>query len=271
MLVVLCAAAAFLTPPTMLLGADGLPMKKGGGGGGGAPAGGGSSSGGLLGLDSLAAGGEEGRAVVVPDGQSSEERERKGFTKDDLPDDLKNFDPTVDPLAAERPKYDLAAASGRPDEVVWGAIAPESHASLGEWAAHLHTHGTSRVLGLFDAAGASARASDGTPQGFFSDLVAAGFEAAHVGLLDPRAEGAREAALSLMEGAAKANERICVCCADGHALTSVVLADWLLTDYIGGENYEEACHALAMRKRLAGVERKADPEDLERWIVSGKL
>lgn len=45
----------------------------------------------------------------------------------------------------------------------------------------------------------------------------------------------------------------------------------LLTDYIGGENYEEACHALAIRKRLAGVERIADAEELERWVTEGKL
>ena len=60
-------------------------------------------------------------------------------------------------------------------------------------------------------------------------------------------------------------------CTDGSSLTGVVMADWLLTDYIGGDNYEEACHALAIRKRLAGVERKVDPAVLESWILDGHL
>ena len=44
-----------------------------------------------------------------------------------------------------------------------------------------------------------------------------------------------------------------------------------LSDYIGGENYEEACDALSSRKRLTGVERRADPEALEAWMVEGHL
>lgn len=90
-------------------------------------------------------------------------------------------------------------------------------------------------------------------------------------MLDPRADGAREATLTMLHAAVAAREQIVVCCADGHKLTAIVLADWLLTDYIGGENYDEACHALAMRKRLAGVERRADPAELERWMTTGKL
>ena len=107
--------------------------------------------------------------------------------------------------------------------------------------------------------------------GFFADLQNAGFEAANIGLLDPRVDGARDAAMTMLTGAVAAKERLVVCCADGNKLTAVILADWLLTDYIGGENYEEACHALAMRKRLAGVARLADPEELERWMTTGKL
>ena len=107
--------------------------------------------------------------------------------------------------------------------------------------------------------------------GYFADLQGAGFEAANIGLLDPRADGARDATLTMLKAAVEAREKLVVCCADGHKLTSVVLADWLLTDYIGGENYDEACHALAMRKRLAGVQRNAAPEDLERWMTTGKL
>ena len=78
--------------------------------------------------------------------------------------------------------------------------------------------------------------------------------------------------MSVMRDAqATRGERLCVHCADGHKLTAIVLADWLLTDYIGGENYEEASAALAARKRLAGVERVADVAALEQWIVEGQL
>ena len=91
-------------------------------------------------------------------------------------------------------------------------------------------------------------------------------------LLEAHADaGAREAVLGLMRGAQDTNEPLCIHCADGHALTSIPLADWLLTDYIGGDNYEEACHALASRKRLAGVERQAEASMLEKWIVEGHL
>ena len=44
-----------------------------------------------------------------------------------------------------------------------------------------------------------------------------------------------------------------------------------LTDYIGGDNYEEACHALAERKRLAGVGRVAEAAQLEMWVTQGHL
>ena len=98
------------------------------------------------------------------------------------------------------------------------------------------------------------------------------FDANCVGLVDPRSPGAREAVLRVMrEAQSTRGERLCVHCADGHSLTSIVLADWLLTDYIGGENYEEAAAALAARKRLAGVERVADVAALEQWIVEGQL
>ena len=90
-------------------------------------------------------------------------------------------------------------------------------------------------------------------------------------LLDPRAPGARDAVLGLLRDAQSSKERLLVHCADGHRLTGVVLADWLLTDYIGGDNYEEACHLLQNRKRLAGVERIADPAIVEQWVVEGHI
>ena len=89
--------------------------------------------------------------------------------------------------------------------------------------------------------------------------------------------------------------RLCVLCLDGTTLTSVAMADWLLSDYVGGNNAEEACdqhaismqsacnqHAISMpseeacdllatRKRLAGVERRTAPEQLECWVTNGCL
>ena len=49
------------------------------------------------------------------------------------------------------------------------------------------------------------------------------------------------------------------------------LLRWRRTPVAAPGEIEEACHALAMRKRLAGVERLADPEELERWMTTGKL
>ena len=142
-------------------------------------------------------------------------------------------------------------------------LSPES-----EHSAH---RGCRLTQGLFSAEEAGARAPNGTPEGYFGALVSAGFEASGVGLLDPHAPGAREAVLGMAREAAEAKERLCVHCANGHTHTAVILADWLLTDYIGGENYDEAVATLAARKRLAGVERKADVEALARWVEQGHL
>lgn len=243
-------------PPSLLLGADGTPMKKGNAGGGGGADG-----------DGLAGNADADATTAF----LASAPKRGSAVSFDMPDDLADFDPTYDPLAAKRPPFDMAAASGRPQEAVWGAVGPEDAASVAPWAQHMLDSGVRRVLGLFTAEDASARATDGTPQGYFAALVDAGFEAGAVGLVDPRADGAREAILGLMRAAAEAREVLCIHCADGHALTSVPLADWLLTDYIGGDNYEEACHALASRKRLAGVERKPDPAMLQQWVEVGHL
>lgn len=305
-MLVMCAVTApaallagRIPPPSMLLGADGKPLKSGDGGGSASAS---PSPGKGLILDGgkteysagLAAGVAQNIAIAGGDSGGH----TGAFSPDELPDDLKDFDPTFDPLAAPRPKYDFCAASGRPTESVYGSIAPESSDTLERWATFVRGAGTTRLLGLFSSEEASARSSDGTPQGaqrrfapppyarsthhlaappplpltgFFADLQGVGFDAANIGLLDPRADGAREATLTMLHAAVAAREQIVVCCADGHKLTAIVLADWLLTDYIGGENYDEACHALAMRKRLAGVERRADPAELERWMTTGKL
>ena len=129
--------------PSMLLGGDGLPMKKTDSS---SPFG--SGAGGLLGPD--------GRPAGAPPPDSG--GDRGAFI---MPDDLADFDPTFDPLAAKRPAYDLAAASGRTEEVIWGAVAPESASEVGEWSAHLRERGVVRLLGLFSTEDAAARAESG--------------------------------------------------------------------------------------------------------------
>lgn len=57
----------------------------------------------------------------------------------------------VDPLARDRPKYDLCAASGRPGEVCCGAIAPESPMALDEWTAHMRGQGKPCHLSSYKA------------------------------------------------------------------------------------------------------------------------
>ena len=49
-------------------------------------------------------------------------------------------------------------------------------------------------------------------------MVAAGFEASGVGLLDPRVPGARDAVLGMVRTAQTDRQRLCVHCADGTSL-----------------------------------------------------
>ena len=116
-------------PASMLLGADGLPMKKGAAGAPSPPP---PSSDGSVNVD-IAAPTE--RKYVLAHIRLRRARvshspypippphRRNVFGSLSLPEDLADFDPTIDPLATEAPAHDLAAASGRPDEAVWGAIA----------------------------------------------------------------------------------------------------------------------------------------------------
>jgi hypothetical protein len=155
------------TPPiSMLLGADGKPMKSGADGGN---SGGGGGGGGLIldgGKSEFSAGLAAGAAPNIAIAGEKSSGDRTGaFSPDELPDDLKDFDPNFDPLAAPRPKYDFCAASGRPNEYVYGATAADSPASLEAWASVVRGAGVNRLLGLFSSEEASARSSDGTPQG----------------------------------------------------------------------------------------------------------
>jgi len=175
----------------------------------------------------------------------------------------------VDPLAKPRPQYDLCAASGRPDEIVFGAVAPESAAKMGEWTAHMRDKDLPRMMALFSDAEASTRSPDGAAAGYTDALRAEGFST--VEMIDLQSLGARDLVLASIRAAKAAKERVCVHCADGEAMTSIVMADWLLQDYIGGDNYQEASDALAARKRLGGVGRVADVEALEKFVETGSL
>ena len=117
-------------PASMLLGADGLPMKKGAAGAPSPPP---PSSDGSVNVD-IAAPTERkyvlaqrrlrrARVSLSPCPYTTSPSRRNVFGSLSLPEDLADFDPTIDPLATEAPAHDLAAASGRPDEAVWGAIA----------------------------------------------------------------------------------------------------------------------------------------------------
>ena len=128
-----------------------------------------------------------------------------------------------------------------------------------------------RVLGLFTEADAAARGPDGTAAGYMGALVESGFDPNAVFLLDPRNPGARDLVLTMARDAHAKRQKLCIHCVDGTSLTGVAMADWLLTDYIGGNNFLEACDALAARKRLAGVERRVPEEQLEAWVEQGHL
>ena len=139
----------------------------------------------------------------------------------DIPDDLAGFDPTFDPLAAPRPKYDFAGASGRSNECVWGATAPEGPYAIQEWVNDMRGAGVQRVLGLFSEEDAAVRGPDGTAQGYMGALVQAGLDPNGVSLLDPRSPGSRELVLSFCRDAHAQRQVLCIHCADGETLTSV--------------------------------------------------
>lgn len=192
--------------------------------------------------------------------------------------------PEADPLQQPRPKYDLAACSGRPDERVWGAMAPVSPDTLGEWASDMTSKGIQRILLLLSAAEAEAGVPPGGISGFSKSpwetwspaaqveaLAAEGFESSKVTVVPMSSVDARANAFEALNAAVAARETIVAVCADGHALTSIVLADFLLTDYIGGDNCLEACDLLAARKRKSGVERRPEAETLEAWIEKGTM
>jgi len=180
-------------------------------------------------------------------------------------------DDYVDPLFTKRPKYDLCAASGRPEEICCGAVAPDTAFDIDEWAAHMRGEGKlqpfSWALALLDDDEASLRSPDGTPTGYEDALRAAGFSS--VTRVDLYAPGSRDLVYEALRAAKAAKERVCIHCADGTSRTSIVMADWLLTDYIGGDNCEEAAEALRSRKRLSGVERLVDAEVVAKFIVAG--
>jgi hypothetical protein len=214
----------------------------------------------------------KGPSLLFADGGGSSPTSSKAATKFDVPlgdEEIPDFDPNFDYLAAKRPKYDLGKASGRPDEVVWGAVAPESAEHIGEWCEHMRNADVDQLVGLFTESEVAARSPDGTVMGYMKALVDAGFDPNFVSLIDPTNPDARNTFLSMCRDAYSGKRTLCLHCADGMKFTGLAMADWLLTDYIQSENYLEACESLRAQKRKSGVERLVSEDDLENWVQNG--
>eukprot|EP00964_Phaeocystis_antarctica_P065563 scaffold39571_cov70-Phaeocystis_antarctica.AAC.3 len=148
-----------------------------------------------------------------------------------------------DPFQVERPKFGLAPATGRSTEMVFGADFPEPN-DLMEWAELLRSQGVERVLFVHDGELSEELSS------YVAALSAiAGFAADAVTAVDVLADGAAQRTAEAMQAAATARAKIAV---HGAPFT-LVLAQWVLTDYIGSENCEEACDVLRSRSRSGGV------------------
>ena len=160
-----------------------------------------------------------------------------------------------DPLKKPRPKFGLAPATGRPTEKVCAADMPTT-ADLPEWAEHLRESGVERLLFVHEGAADDEHVALLMLQGFAADAVTA---------VDVSAEGAAQQTMAAMQAAATAGTKICV---HGGPFT-LVLAQWVLTDYIGSENCEEACETLRARKRFGGVDWAADPKQVELFLGLG--
>jgi len=174
-----------------------------------------------------------------------------------------------DALQKPRPPYDLAAASGRPSETVFGARAPANATELSTWAAHMREQGLTQMLALLSEEEAAARSPNGEASGYDEALASEGFEL--IARVDLQAPDAASVVLQMCEASKASRKSLCVHCADGNAATSLVLAQWLLRDYIGGDNYLEACEAVRGRYRHSGVPRQADSDLLEKLMTTGAL
>ena len=162
-----------------------------------------------------------------------------------------------DPFQAERPKFGLAPATGRSTEAVFGADFP-APAELQEWAELLRAQGVEQLLFVYE--GESEEHSS-----YVAALATAGlggFAADAVTAVDMLADDAAQRTAEATQAAAKAGAKICV---HGGPFT-LVLAQWVLADYIGSENCEEACDLLSSRKRFGGVGWEAEPADVERFL-----
>jgi len=164
-----------------------------------------------------------------------------------------------DPLQAARPKFDLAQASGRPTELIYGARAPAGAHELPEWEECLQSKNIKRVVALMDDGEAAARSPDGSSAGYL-DALANSFQAVRI---DLASAGAGSAVRAACASAKQAGEAVCFHCSDGNARTSIALAQWVLEDYIGGDNCLEACDLVESRKRRSGVEWTPDHMALE--------
>lgn len=161
------------------------------------------------------------------------------------------------------PRFDLGIASQRPTEVVYGAAASASAEGLDEWCAHMCAEGMQRALALLPPADVTGRAADA--DAYVAALSLAGF--IDVTVVDPTASGACAAAIGALRAAQTAKEKIVVHCAGGHEHTDVVMAAWLLEDYLGGQaDVSEACDLLTAGKRKTRVTRRPDPTTLAAFM-----
>lgn len=184
------------------------------------------------------------------------------------------FDPNFDPTAAPRPKYDLMRATGRTNDVVWGAVAPLSKENIAEWCEHMKENQVERVVGLFTPEEAGLLSPDGTAEGYMKALVDAGFDESNVALVDPYDPDSRSTTLKLQKEASAANQKLVIHAhddEDGANVVGVVLADWVLTDMIRSQNYLEAVDCLRNRKRKGGVNHNVPDWKLEDYIVKGHV
>jgi hypothetical protein len=178
----------------------------------------------------------------------------------------------IDRLAAPPQEYELAAASCNPKEMVWGAMAPEEADHIDWWSWYLQSKGVTRVLSLLNEAELFLRSSDGTADGYIDALVEGGFDREFVTVLDPRADGTRDAVLKLTEAATTAKEKLAITCGDGMKFTGVAMADYMIQALLeGAGDPEEAVAMLKARKRMSGVERKVEEADLSAWVEHGHL
>ena len=167
-------------------------------------------------------------------------------------------------LGEDKPKFEMGPASSRPDEMIFGAAAADTAAAMQDWCAYMQEKGVQRWFALLSPFEIMARSPDGTAEGYAAALSAAGLGPGSV--VDASSPEAFEAGLAAANEAKAAREKLLVHCSDGHVATDLMLASWLLRDYIGNDNMLEACDVLTASKRKTRVERNPTPEALGEFM-----